>query len=150
MEYGAPRDLRNTGHTGHTGTATEVPHLLHADITAPILDSFRYLYREWGYGFLETPYRKGLVIELALRGLSVRQEVPFEIVHRGVVIGEYRADMVVEDRVLVEVKATRALTTADERQLLNYLKASKLEVGLILHFGPEPKVVRRLLTHDRH
>jgi GxxExxY protein len=65
-------------------------------------------------------------------------------------VGQYRADLVVENRVLVEVKTTKALTTADERQLSNYLKASKLEVGLILHFGPEPKVVRRLLTHDRH
>jgi len=127
-----------------------VPHLLHSDITAPILDSFRYLYKEWGYGFLETPYRRGIVIELTLRGLSVKEEVPYDIVHRGVIVGHYRADLVVEDRVLVEVKATRALTSADERQLLNYLKASKLEVGLLLHFGPTPKVVRRLLTHDRH
>lgn len=127
-----------------------MPHLLHADITAPILDSFRYLYKEWGYGFLESPYRRGLVIELTLRGLSVQEEVPYDIVHRGVVVGHYRADLVVENRVLVEVKATRALTTADERRLLNYLKASKIEVGLLLHFGPVPKVVRRLLTHDRH
>jgi GxxExxY protein len=143
-------ELRNTDYTGHTGTAAAVPHLLHADITAPILDSFRYLYKELGYGFLESPYRKGIVVELAFRGLAVKEEAPFDIIHRGVVIGQYRADLVVEDRVLVEVKATKALTTADERQLLNYLKASELEVGLILHFGPSPKVVRRLLTHDRH
>ena len=121
-----------------------MPHLLHADITAPILDSFRFLYKELGFGFLEAPYRKGLVIELAVRGLSVKEEVPFDIVHRGVVIGHYRADMVVEGRVLVEVKATKALTSADDRQLLNYLKASGLEVGLILHFGPAPKIIRRV------
>jgi GxxExxY protein len=140
------RELRHAGHAGHAETAAEEPHLLHADITAPILDSFRFLYKEWGYGFLESPYRRGLVIELGLRGLSVKEEVPFDIVHRGIVIGRYRADMVVEEGVLVEVKATKSLTTADERQLLNYLKASRLQAGLILHFGPVPRCVRRVLS----
>ena len=127
-----------------------MPVLLHADVTAPIVASFKYLYSELGYGFLESVYQKGMRLEIELRGLAVRQEARFDVVHRGVALGEYRADMVVENRVLVEVKATRALTTADERQLLNYLKVSGLEVGLILHFGPEPRVVRRILTRRSH
>jgi GxxExxY protein len=123
--------------------------LLHAAITDPIIGSFHFLYRELGYGFLESVYCKGLVVDLQFRGLGVQREVSAEVVFRGVTIGQFRADMVVENRVLVEVKATKALTAADERQLLNYLKASKLEVGLLLHFGPAPKVIRRVMSH-RH
>jgi GxxExxY protein len=122
-------------------------NLLHADITDPIIGSFHFLYREFGFGFLESVYSSGLSVELQFRGFEVRREVTADVVFRGVTIGHFRADMVVENRVLVEVKATKALTTADERQLLNYLKASKLEVGLLLHFGPTPKVIRRVMTH---
>ena len=142
--------LRNTEHAEDADHADVMTDLLHADITDPIIGSFHYLYRELGYGFLEAVYTNGLVVELQVRGLSVRREVPADVVFRGVTIGHYRADLVAEDRVLVEVKATKALTTADERQLLNYLKASRLEVGLLLHFGPSPRIVRRVMSqgHD--
>lgn len=123
--------------------------LLHAGITEQVLGAFQDVYREHGFGFLENVYVNSMVIELGARGLSVKREAPTEVLYRGVVVGRYRADLIVEDRVLLEVKAAKTITNADERQLLNYLKASRIAVGLLLHFGPEPKVLRRVMSRHR-
>jgi GxxExxY protein len=123
--------------------------LLEAQLTGQIGGAFFDVYRELGFGFLEGAYANAFSVELRSRGLHVAREVPIEVVYRGVPVGTYRADMIVEGRVLVEVKAGKAVSEADERQLLNYLKASNCEVGMLLHFGPKPKIRRFIYTNDR-
>lgn len=121
--------------------------LLHAEITDQVIGAFFEVYRRLGYGFLETPYKNALAVELGFRGLKVAREVPVEIQYRGVGVGIYRIDMLVETKVLIEAKASTALSEADDRQLMNYLRATDVEVGLLLHFGPEPKYRRRVYSN---
>lgn len=123
--------------------------LLEADITNPVIGAFYAVYNDLGFGFLESIYANALAVELQYRGLSYSREVPADVVYRGVPVGLCRFDMIVEGRVLVEIKSTKAIIAADERQIQNYLKASSVEVGLWLHFGPEPKPRRFILTNDR-
>jgi GxxExxY protein len=122
--------------------------LLHRDITDRILNSFYSVYREHGYGYAEGVYVRSLVVELQSRSMAVAREVETTVMYKGVEVGVYRADLIVEGKVLVEAKAITALTKADERQLLNYLKATRVDVGLLLNFGPDPSF-RRLIHSDR-
>jgi GxxExxY protein len=112
------------------------------DLTGGIIEAFIHVHRELGYGFLESPYRKALAVELRRRGLSIEQLVRYELVYCGVPIGVYEADLVVEQLVIVETKTGLVLDPVAQAQVLNYLKASHLEVGLVLHFGPRPVVKR--------
>ena len=123
--------------------------MLEAKLSETLLDSFFFVYNEFGYGFLESVYANALATELEYRGCRVERQIPFELHHRGKEVGRYRADLLLENKVLIEVKSTRQLVEADERQLLNYLKATPIEIGFLLHFGPKPKFLRRLLTNDR-
>jgi GxxExxY protein len=123
--------------------------MLEAKLSETLLDSFFFVYSDFGYGFLESVYANALATELEYRGIQVQRQVPFELHHRGKEVGRYRADLLVEQRILIEVKSTKQLLEADERQLLNYLKATPIEIGFLLHFGPKPKFLRRLLTNDR-
>jgi len=129
-----------------TATSTS---LLHGDISEKILGSFFQVYGDLGYGFLESPYKNALAIELTSRGLTVSREVPVEIHYRGLPVGSYRFDLLVAQCVLVEVKANNALFEADERQLLNYLRATNIEVGLLLNFGPKPSYKRLVYSNAR-
>jgi GxxExxY protein len=122
---------------------------LETELTGQIIGAFYCCYNELGFGFLESVYRRALTIELRLRGFHVVEEAIVEAMFRGVCVGTYRLDLLIEQRVVVEVKATALLGPADKRQLLNYLRASDLEVGLLLHFGPEPKVHRLSSTNLR-
>jgi GxxExxY protein len=123
--------------------------MLHSELSEKLLACFFYVYREFGYGFLEAVYSNALATELEYRGISARREVPVELFHRGKSVGFYRIDLLVHDTILVEVKSTSRLVEADERQLLNCLKATPLDLGFLLHFGPEPKFLRRVLTTQR-
>ena len=123
--------------------------LLHAGTTELALGSYYEVYRELGYGFLESPYTNSMAVELGLRGATVRREVPTQIIYKGVQVGHYRFDLLVNDKVIVEVKAQTALTAADEIQVLNYLKASNIEVALLLNFGPKPEVKRLVFANSR-
>ncbi len=118
--------------------------MLEPKLTNLVIGSFFHVYNDFGYGFLEAPYANALAVELRFRGLQVAREVPIELVYRGAVVGEYRADMIVCGRVLVEVKSNKCLIEADERQLQNYLKGSRIRVGLLLNFGPRPEFRRRV------
>lgn len=100
------------------------------------------VHRTFGFGFLESVYRRALVAELQYRGADVLQEVPFTLVHRAKDVGSYRADIVVEERLIVEVKAGLLPNPVAQVQLLNYLAASGLEIGLVLHFGPQLEIKR--------
>lgn len=98
-----------------------------------------------GHGFLEAVYQKAMVRELAHAGLKCQNEVPFKIHYRGEPIGTYLADLVVENTVILELKAVEALAPSHRGQLLNYLKASRLPVGLLLNFGTPRMEVKRVL-----
>jgi GxxExxY protein len=118
-------------------------------LTGEIIGAFYYVYHRFGYGFLESVYRKALAVELQYRGIPVAQEVPFELEHRGVVVGRPRVDLIGGGRVIIETKAGTVLDPAAAAQLQNYLRASKLELGLVLHFGPTP-AVKRLIASRNH
>ena len=120
--------------------------LLHADVTAVILKAFYHVYGELGYGFLEKVYENSMALTLHRLGLSVRQQRPTEVYFEGTVVGEYYADLVVSDCVVVELKAAEDLSPAHEAQLLNYLRATDIEVGLLLNFGKRPEFRRRVYT----
>lgn len=121
----------------------------HSDITEKILGGFYAVYSTLGYGFLEKVYVKALTIELMKRGLSVRDELPIHVYYDGQLIGEYFADLVVNESVILEIKATKSLATEHEAQLLNHLKATPYEVGLLLNFGPKPETKRRSFDNIR-
>ena len=102
-----------------------------------------------GYGFLENVYVKALLIELQNRGMNVRDQLPIHVYYADQMVGEYFADLVVNDLVILEIKAAKSLAAEHEAQLLNYLKATPYEVGLLLNFGPKPETKRRSFDNDR-
>ena len=123
--------------------------LKHADITELIIQAFYTVYNTLGYGFLEKVYVNALAIELRRLGLEVVQEMRIAVYYGGEMIGEYFADLVVAGVVIVEVKAAKSLLDEHEAQLLNYLKATPYEVGLVLNFGPKPEFKRKAFDNAR-
>jgi GxxExxY protein len=106
--------------------------------TRRVIGAFYEVYNTLGYGFLEAVYARALERELRARGLAVAREVLIQVCYKGSMVGVFRADLLVEQRLVVELKATHALVRADTAQLMNYLRGSGLGEGLLLHFGPEP------------
>jgi len=123
--------------------------MLHEEITQAILKAFYKVYNTLGYGFLEKVYENALVHELTRAGLAVQQQMPIRVYYDGLLVGDYFADLVVAGKVIVELKAAEAVCPEHEAQLLNYLKATEMEIGLLLNFGPEPTFVRKIFTNDR-
>jgi len=127
------------------GTARGAIELVHGELTREIIGAFYEVYRELGYGFFETVYQRALPRALAARGVSSEREVPLVVRFRGDIVGEYRADLIADGRVVIEVKVAEQINQAHEMQLLNYLRATGLRVGLVLNFGPRPTFRRLLL-----
>jgi GxxExxY protein len=123
--------------------------LLHRDITDRILAVFHQVHYELGAGFLESVYKTAMAIALMQAGLQVEREVPLAVYFRGLRIGSFRADLLVNSLVILEVKAVRQPVAAADAQLLNYLRCSDLEVGLLLNFGQRASFKRMLYTNDR-
>jgi GxxExxY protein len=121
----------------------------HSDLTEQIIGAFYAVYAALGYGFLEKVYVNALWFELERRGLKIATEVPIVVYYLSKAVGEYYADLVVNNLVIVEVKATKMLLPEHEAQLLNYLKATPYEVGLLPNFGPKPEQKRRSFNNDR-
>ena len=121
----------------------------HTNVTELIIKAFYTVYNTLGYGFLEKVYRNSLAIELRKLGLTAATEVPINVYYEGDLVGEYIADLVVAGVVLVELKAVKKLLDEHEAQLLNYLKATPYEVGLLLNFGPQPEVKRKAFDNAR-
>ena len=118
--------------------------LKHSKITSKILNAFlKQVYPRLGYGFLEKVYENAMVIALRQRGLKVEQQARINVFFEGEVIGEYFADLLVEDVVIVELKAAKQIAKEHEAQLLNYLRATPYEVGLLLNFGPKAEFRRK-------
>ncbi|MCO6450548.1 MAG: GxxExxY protein [Caldilineales bacterium] len=117
--------------------------MLHGDLTDAILGAFYDVYNTMGYGFLEKVYENALVHELRKRGMTVEQQAPLPVYYDGVQVGEYYADIIVNNLVILELKAAEAISPVHTTQLINYLKASIIEVGLVLNFGPSyPTVLK--------
>jgi GxxExxY protein len=121
----------------------------HWEITHRIVGVFFEVYSELGYGYLDSIYSEAMTIALQEAGLRVQPERKVEARFRGRVIGTFRADLLIEGVVLVELKATRSIDSIHIAQLLNYLRCSALETGLILNFGPRPQIRRLIFTNDR-
>jgi len=123
--------------------------LKHSDLTDKVIGVFYDVYNELGHGFLESTYAEALVVALEESGLSTAREVPVPVWFRGRKVGQYYADLIVEGVVLLELKAARALDSAHEAQLLHYLRATDVEVGLLLNFGLRPQFRRLLFDNER-
>lgn len=121
---------------------------IHSEITDLIIKAFYNVYNKLGYGFLEKVYENGMMIELKRLGLNAEKQKQLKVFYDEFEIGEYYADIIVNDCVIVELKAAEAICPEHEAQLVNYLKASDIEVGLLLNFGKEPKFKRRVLTSE--
>jgi GxxExxY protein len=122
--------------------------LLHADVTDRVLKVFYEVYNELGGGFLESVYHKAFAIALQQAGLVVSTQVPVPVHFRGLAVGDFIADITVNKCVLLELKAVSALDKAHEGQILNYLRATEFEVGLLLNFGPKPQLKRLVLANE--
>ncbi len=118
----------------------------HATLTRNIIGGYYQVYNAMGYGYSESVYVNSLAIALSRRGLSIRREWPIDVTFEGELVGEFRADLLCEDRVLIEVKAGAQLPATAFGQLLNYLRGTNLPVGLLLHFGPKPSI-KRVVNH---
>ena len=124
--------------------------LKHRDVTDKILHAFfKVVYPELGYGFLEKVYENAMGIALRGLGLNVQQQARIAVYFHGKIVGEYCADLLVENAVLVELKAGARITEEHAAQLLNYLRATPYEVGLLLNFGPKPDFRRRAFDNCR-
>ncbi len=120
------------------------PKLKHSDITSKILNAFlKQVYPRLGYGFLEKVYENAMVIALRQRGLRVEQQAKIDVYFEGEIVGEYFADLLVENAVIVELKAAKEIAKEHEAQLLNYLRATPYEVGMLLNFGPKAEFRRK-------
>lgn len=128
---------------------TDQHGLKHGDLTEKIIGIFYDVYNELGYGFLEAVYGKSMLKALRSAGLDVESQVSVPVWFRGEQVGDFYADLVVEGVVILELKAARAIERAHEAQLLNYLKATDIEVGLLLNFGERPEFRRLLLDNER-
>ena len=122
----------------------------YSEITERIIKAFYKVYNTLGYGFLEKVYENALLIELKSLGLVVEQQAPIKVFYGNQQVGEYYADLLVESKVIIELKSVESLTNEHHAQLLNYLKAIGIEVGLLLNFGPvKPEVKRKVFDFAR-
>ena len=120
--------------------------LLFADVTEAIIRDFYHVYNTLGYGFLEKVYENSLRFALVKEGFVVDQQKPIRVSFEGEAVGEYFADLLVDGKVIIELKAAEAISPEHEAQLLNYLKATNIQVGLLLNFGPKPEFRRKVFT----
>jgi len=128
----------------------DLVEIKHKDITDKILHAFyRIVYPQLGYGFLEKVYENAMLITLQDLGLAVRAQAPISVYFQDQVVGEYFADLLVSDAVLVELKAVHHLSNEHEAQLLNYLRATPYEVGLLLNFGIKPQFIRKVFDNSK-
>jgi GxxExxY protein len=123
--------------------------LLHRETTDQIIKTFYKVYNTLGFGFLEKVYENALSAELISRGFQVENQKRLEVYYEDQLVGEYFADVVVEEKIILELKSAESLHPAHEAQLMNYLKATEIEVGLLLNFGVKPEFKRKLFTNPR-
>ena len=119
------------------------------ELTDRIIKVFYKIYGKLGYGFLEKVYENTMMIEFKKKGIIAIAQAPIKVLYEGEVVGEYYADIMVEDKIIIEIKASNNVAGENEAQLLNYLKASNIEVGWLLNFAPKPEVRRKAFDNIR-
>ena len=119
------------------------------ELTEKIIKIFYRVYNNLGYGFLEKVYENAMMIEFKKEGIFAVAQFAIKVFYEGEVIGEYYADILVDNKVIVEIKAAKHLVEENEAQLLNYLKATDIEVGLLLNFGTKPEFKRKAFDNLR-
>lgn len=123
--------------------------MLYQDLTDKIIKCFYEVYNILGYGFLEKVYENALYNELKIFGLNCERQKHIEVFYKNILIGDYYADIIVADKIILELKAAEAICEEHEFQLINYLKATNIEIGLLLNFGKRPEIKRKIFTNDR-
>ena len=131
----------------HQRAMSKMEEYLHKELSSIIISAFYDVYNELGYGFLEKVYENALRDELVKRKLEVECQKPIKVFYKENPVGEYFADLIVNNKVILELKARETLCKEHELQLINYLKATKLEVGLLLNFGIKPEIKRKIFTN---
>jgi GxxExxY protein len=121
---------------------------LHVDLTERIIKAYYKVYNTLGYGFLEKVYENSMLIELRKMGLNAQKQLAINVYYEGELVGEYKADIIVVEKVILELKASESLCEQDEAQLVNYLKATPVEVGLLLNFGIKPQFKRKIFSNS--
>ncbi|MFA5393753.1 MAG: GxxExxY protein [Candidatus Ratteibacteria bacterium] len=131
-----------------TQITADLQDFKHKELTDKIIRIFYKVYNKLGYGFLEKVYEKALEIEFKKVNIPVIVQFPIKVFYDNQVIGEYLADMFIDNKVIIEIKAAKYLAKENEAQLLNYLKATKTEVGLLLNFGSKPEIRRKAFSNS--
>ena len=121
---------------------------LYSELSGKILKAYYNVYNTLGFGFLEKVYENSMMIELRKFGLECRQQQHIDVFYDDERVGDYFADIIVEEKIIIELKAAKTLSADHEAQLVNYLRATDVEVGLLLNFGKKPQHKRRVLTDD--
>jgi len=124
--------------------------MLHEQITKKIINAFYKVNNTLGYGFLEKVYENAMVIELRKIGCKVLQQENIKVYYETEEVGDYFTDLLVEDLVIVDLKATESLCEEHEAQLINYLKATKIEIGLLMNFGKKAEFKRKIFSNDQN
>jgi len=120
----------------------------HSEITEKIIKAYYNVYNKLGFGFLEKVYENSMMIELKKFGLNCARQFPIKVIYDREQVGEYFADILVENSVIIELKAAEALHPDHESQLVNYLKATEIEVGILLNFGKKPEFKRKVFSKE--
>jgi GxxExxY protein len=152
MSHGFSQIFTDQGHNHRINLLVMIappPGLKHSELTQKIIGVFYEVYNELGHGFLESTYAEALAVALEECGLSAVREAPLPVWFRGRKVGQHYADFIVGGVALLELKAVRTLESAHEAQLPHYLRATDVEVGLLLNFGPRPQFRRLLFDNER-
>jgi GxxExxY protein len=123
--------------------------LLHADLTSRIIKAFYKVYNQLGHGFLEKVYQNALYYELKNQGFDCKAQYKIDVYYLNKRVGDYFADIIVDDKVILELKAAESLCDAHECQLQNYLRATNMEVGLLFNFGEKPECRRKIFMNNK-
>ena len=128
---------------------TSSAELKHEALTGKIIGCFYDVYNEMGYGFLESVYEECMALALSEAGVHIARQVALPVYFRGRKVGDFRADIIVDELILLELKSARSLESAHEAQLLHYLRSTEIEIGLLLNFGHRPQFRRLLFDNER-
>ncbi|MCL2740005.1 MAG: GxxExxY protein [Oscillospiraceae bacterium] len=118
------------------------------ELTKEIIEAFYHVYNSLGFGFLESVYQNALYFELKKKGFKVETEKCIDVHYEGQIVGKFKADMLVNDKVILELKAVQLLADEHEMQLMNYLKATDIEIGLLLNFGRKAQIKRKIYNNE--
>jgi len=119
------------------------------ELTEKILEIFYRVYNKLGYGFLEKVYENAMMIEFKKENISAVSQSAIKVLYEGEIVGEYFADILISNKIILEIKAAKNVAEEHEAQLLNYLKATNIEVGLLLNYGPKPNFKRKAFDNKR-